>query len=640
MGFKLAAPRNWEAEVSLTPVAVSRQYGGYMSNYLPIKYSFGKSETDNNPEQCEAIDFFSFEGAVLNAEGAYICAAMAEDQAQPRRFLPINFSGAGVLGVLKFLDDYQGFAYPATDHTQAAPHFCALLALTRETDPAEGIALGEAVQAMIDRELGASEVKFDESVYRAEQPLCAPSKGAQQTYSFDGPMLDVDKVLLDDPEQPVDDELERILADAPAVMKAYMKWQMDNAFRVHPTFALFSVLLFIQAFIGRNVRLPRDLRPNLWMLLFAPTESGKGAAIRLAAEALKQLEAKKIFAAVAHFTNRFGSLEGMLWQLSKTPQVVWVNEEMVKMLTSLMAAQPGTSQYNMAAVLMELHDAATNPYMAPIQYSGHDTRTKAMPPLEYPFFAAIGTGVTNAIGNLSAAAVVDGSLNRFLSFVVEGLPPIGKCQPITPLPAEVVNWAQGIQTKKLVKFFDPDLSVEARSTSEPQVLKVYPAFEKDWKRENEYGAQLAQDLPGIWGRYAEKVLQVAMLYAVVDSDSMAITPEGFAWAKRLVHWAVTTFAKKFESEGGGAADLTGKVRNALLAFFKHDKAVWFYNKHGYLSSGFIAQFCRPWRDHPKERPTVVKALVDEGLIVEIDIPAGGTGYYLRKTGSCQLKLKV
>lgn len=545
---------------------------------------------------------------------------MTIEQTFTHYFLPLNFKGSGAHKALAVIgDSYAGIAWPAADHTQEAQHFHAKIVLNRDPEPEERQTLGCLIQEAIERDLDG-DVTFSEAAYSVD--YAQPEPGRNLEY-LDGPVLNVDKVLLDDPEQPVDDELEHIIDTAPPVMKSYMQWQKENAFRVHPTFALFSVLLFVQAFIGRNVKLPRDLHINLWMLLFAPSESGKGAAINLAEEALKQLEDKKIFSAVRHFTNRFGSPEGMLWQLSKSPQVVWTNEEMVKVLISLTSAQPGTSQYNMATLLMELHDAATKPYMAPIQYSGHDKRAKEMEPLVHPFFSAIGQGVIRNIGNLNAASTVDGLLNRFLMFVVEGLPPIGRCQPVTALPVEVVNWATTIQVKKFVEFFDPDAPP---SKFEPQVLEVYPAFEQDWKRENQYGAEQAQDLPGIWGRYAEKVLQVAMLYAL--TDSMRITPDGFAWAIRLVRWAVSKFAQKFESEGGGADDVTGKVRNAFLAFFKKDHATFVLKKKGYLPSGYIAQNCRPWKDYPKERAVVVKALVEDGLIQEITLGNEGKGYRL------------
>lgn len=534
--------------------------------------------------------------------------------------LPLSFKGHGAYKVLAVIgDSYAGIAWPAADHTQEAQHFHAQLVLSRQLEPEERQSLGEAVQAAIERELDA-DVEFDPAAYGTDYVQPEPGRNLEH---LNGRVIDVDRVLLDDPEQLVDDELEQIIDTAPLVMKSYMRWQKENAFRVHPTFALCSVLLFVQAFIGRNVRLPRDLRCNLWMLLFAPSESGKAAVIRAAEEATKQLYDQKVFPAVLHFTNRFGSPEAMLWKFAKVSQVVWANEEMVKELIGMMSAPQGSPAYNKATLMMELHDAATKPHIPGIEYSGHDKRAKDMPALEYPFLSAVGLGVTRNIGLLNAAATADGMLNRFLPFVVEGLPPIGSGLPQTALPAEVVNWAAAIQAKKFVEFFDPNGSPP--SGVQPYVLEVYPEFYNDWQRECQYGAELAQDLPGVWGRYAEKVLQVTMLHALAGSG-LKVTPDSFAWAVRLVRWAVLKFATKFDDEGGGATDVFSRVRNALVALFKKESAIALHKKRGCLPAKYITDYCRPWRENAKERAAVIKALVDEGFLVVVKLSRGGVGY--------------
>ena len=547
---------------------------------------------------------------------------MTIEQTFIHHHLPLNFKGPGAYKALAVIGDkYAGIAWPAADHTQEAQHFHAQIVLSREPEPEERQSLGEAVQAAIERELDV-DVVFDQAAYGLD--YVQPEPGGNLDY-LNGRVIDVDRVLLDDPEQLVDDELEQIIDTAPPVMKSYMRWQKENAFRVHQAFALFSVLLFIQAFVGRNVRLPRDLRCNLWMLLFAPSESGKGATIRLAAEALKQLYDKGTFPAVLYFANRFGSPEGMLWKFAKVSQVVWANEEMVKELIGMMSAPQGSPAYNKLTTLLEMHDAATNPYIAPIDYTGHNKNAKAMPPLEYAFFSAVGTGVTRNISLLNAAASADGLLNRFLPFVVEGLPPMGSGLPTTALPAEVVKWATAIQTKKFVEFYDPDS--DAPTLGKPKVLEVYPEFYADWKRECQYGAELAQDLPGVWGRYAEKVLQVAMLHTLAG-DGLKVTPEGFAWAVRLVRWAVTKFAANFDAEGGGAVDTAGKMRNSLLALFKKESAIALHKKMDGLSENYLVKYCRAFRENIKERTTVMKALEDEGVLLPAKMSRGGKGYQL------------
>lgn len=534
-------------------------------------------------------------------------------------YLSLNFKGSGAYKALVVIGNkYAGLAWRAADCTQKIQHFHAQIVLDRDTTPEERQLLGNLIEESIERELDA-DVVFDQAAYSADYAQPEP---AEPIDYLDGMIVYVDRVLLDDPEQPFDNELDQILADAPAVMKAYMRWQKDNAFRVHETFALCSVLLFVQAFIGRNVRLPRDLRCNLWMLLFAPSESGKGAVLRTAEEALKQLYDKKIFPAVLHFANRFGSAEGMLWKFAKVSQVVWTNDEMLKELIGMMSAPQGSPAYNKATLLMEMHDAATKPYIAPIDYSGHDKRTKDMPALEYAFFSAVGLGVTRNICLLNAAATADGMLNRFLPFVVEGLPPIGSGRPQTPLPEVVTKWAMAIQAEKFVEFFNPEASP---TLGQPKVLEVYPAFYEDWQRECQYGAELAQDLPGIWGRYAEKVLQVTMLHALT-SGPMKVTPEGFAWAVRLVRWAVTKFAAKFADEGAGAADVFSRVRNALVALFEKDRSKALHKKLDCLPAKYLTDYCRPWRENTRERAAVVRALEDEGFFVEVKLKRGGVGY--------------
>jgi hypothetical protein len=537
-------------------------------------------------------------------------------------YLPLDFKGPSAHKALSVIgDNYAGIAWTATDHTQEVQHFHAQIVLNRDTSPDERQTLGCLIQEAIERDLDG-DVTFNESAYSADYAHPEPGRNLE---NLNGRVVDVDRVLLDDPEQPVDDELEQIIDTAPPVMQFYMRWQKANAFRVHSTFALFSVLLFIQAFIGRNVRLPQDLRINLWLLLFAPSESGKGATIRLAAKALKQLYDKGVFPAVPYFANRFGSPEGMLWKFAKVSQVVWANEEMVKELIGMMSAPQGSPAYNKLTTLMELHDAATNPYIAPIDYTGHNKHAKdTMPPLEYAFFSAVGTGVTRNISLLNAAASADGLLNRFLPFVVEGLPPFGTGLPTTALPDEVVKWATAIHAKKFVEFFNPEASP---TLGKPKVLDVYPEFYDDWKHESQYGAELAQDLPGVWGRYAEKVLQVAMLYALASGE-LKVTPEGFAWAVRLVRWAVTKFAANFDAEGGGAVDTAGKVRNALMALFKKESAIALHKKMDGLPESYLTQFCRAFKENIKERATVMKALEDEGVLLPVKMSRGGKGYQL------------
>lgn len=186
---------------------------------LTIRYSRGTSKYDNRPEQRKAADFDAFAEAMLAdrspAKGmTYICAAFAEGShsnpeknpglarwrqkhlVQPRAFLPFDIDEAtpeADAKLLKNLARYKGFAYRTASHTSDAPRLRIVLAQSRETGREEGIALCTTVQARTEKELG-TELKFDASVYKAEQPLYCPPLEAE-VFFFAGRPVDVDAVL-------------------------------------------------------------------------------------------------------------------------------------------------------------------------------------------------------------------------------------------------------------------------------------------------------------------------------------------------------------------------------------------------------------------------------------------------------------
>lgn len=733
---------------------------------LAIRFSRGATKYDNCPAQCEAADFDAFMDAVLgdraSAKGkAYVCASMAEGchnepekypgmatwrlkrLAQPRCFLPLDIDGFDTpetfTQLRELLDRFQGFAYTTASHTPDAPRCRVVLAQSRETNQEDGTALCLAVQAMIEAELGADRVKFDKSVYKAEQPLYTPPIGAE-TFRFAGSPVDVDAVLvqgspkkpealrlskyrlelvktedqilntlnvlgmvradkghgayhiecpfsdqhtsftgdgetiyylphtngfamahfhclhqhcekrsdidfmlelqtrhmkqcgkpppfaMDDTPVPTrkssggDAELSWLLDNAPLVIRSYVDWYMDNAIRPHPVFALVSALLFIQAVIGRNVTMPRGTRPNLWMMLLAPTESGKGDVPRLATNGLEQISASRVFPAIPQFDEAFGSAEGLWWHLEQCTQVVWADEELAKTLAAVIAAPEGSPRYALRRALLVLYDAATRAQVAPIRYSRRTTSGREMQPLRNPFLSVVGTGVPRDIGSFTAAAADDGLLNRFLVVVVEDLPAVGSIRPTTALPAEVMNWAGKLHMTGV-------LEAMAQAANGPRELGTYTGLDTDWAAEMEHGSALAQGLPGVWGRYAEKILKVAMLFAVADSG--VVTPEAFEWGKRFVRWANSNFARHFEAEGGGAENELDAMAQAFMATFDVPALA----GRDSLSTKLFAQYGgRAWRNckDSLKRRRVVEALIEDGRIEEIPLQPRGVAY--RKLG--------
>jgi AAA domain/Primase C terminal 2 (PriCT-2) len=187
-----------------------------------IKFSLGRNTFDNQPAQCIAADFDDFvtqirqTGSTRKGE-TYICGPLAKgvhtdpvknpgvghwrtrNLALPRRYLPLDadeFSSAPMfVDFQKEVSQWNSVVYTTASHTDQAPRARAIIELSRDVDYAEGIALGDALQRMLEANIGVSKITLDPSVYRAAQPVYTPLVGAQIT-RYVGPALDVDAVLL------------------------------------------------------------------------------------------------------------------------------------------------------------------------------------------------------------------------------------------------------------------------------------------------------------------------------------------------------------------------------------------------------------------------------------------------------------
>lgn len=191
-----------------------------------IDYSRGANRFDNKPEQRLAFDFDGLEEAFMNDRSerkgqVYICAGFRKgfhsdekrypgeaawrqkNLVTPRMFAPFDFDGfeSPDTGreVIAWLARYRGFVYTTASHRDDAPRCRVVLAQTRPTNRAEGIALCLTVQHWLTCEFGAGAIKFDDSVYKAEQPLYTPMTWSAFR-SLRGMPLDVDAALRDAPE--------------------------------------------------------------------------------------------------------------------------------------------------------------------------------------------------------------------------------------------------------------------------------------------------------------------------------------------------------------------------------------------------------------------------------------------------------
>ena len=180
-----------------------------------IRYSSGVNKFDNLPKQLVAKNFTDFMDKVLAKRSprkgeTYFCSAFSYGphkdtkeyprndhyrlgtHVEPKRFIVLDFDGFSDITAFNqtfaAIEVFSGFGYTTWSYKHDAPRARAVLELDREVTREEGIKIGEAFQAKLTEIIGGGTAVFDESVYRAEQPVYGPPPLAH-TFRFGGKKL-------------------------------------------------------------------------------------------------------------------------------------------------------------------------------------------------------------------------------------------------------------------------------------------------------------------------------------------------------------------------------------------------------------------------------------------------------------------
>jgi hypothetical protein len=182
---------------------------------LAIRYSSGVDKFDNLPKQLVAKDFEDFMDKVLAKRSprkgeTYFCSAFSHGPhddikryphddhyrlaklAEGKRFLTLDFDGfsdvTGFNRTFAAIEVYSGFGYTTWSYKHDAPRARAVLELDREVSRDEGMRISAAFQDKLIGIIGSGTAVFDDSVYRAEQPVYGPPRLAH-TFRFGGKKL-------------------------------------------------------------------------------------------------------------------------------------------------------------------------------------------------------------------------------------------------------------------------------------------------------------------------------------------------------------------------------------------------------------------------------------------------------------------
>ena len=187
-----------------------------------ISFSRGTDKYDNCPAQLTATDFQTFIELVDEDRSpkkglAFICAPLdmgihyqqpqkhqgldhwrLKNYALDRRFLAFDFDGFASPDVFEEVRQYfarwSSLIYTTASHTDSAPRARAIVELDRAVSDSEGVKLGMSAQRLLESVFGVDAIRFDDSVYRATQPVYTPVTSSIATH-WDGKPMEVDGII-------------------------------------------------------------------------------------------------------------------------------------------------------------------------------------------------------------------------------------------------------------------------------------------------------------------------------------------------------------------------------------------------------------------------------------------------------------
>ena len=326
--------------------------------------------------------------------------------------------------------------------------------------------------------------------------------------------------------KPFPPELYRV----PGFVHDVMKFCLDTAPSPQPELAFACALALQGHLAGRKVECMNGIRTNTYIIMLAPSGSGKNHPRRIIRKVLSRIGlGDEVF-------EDTSSGQGIEDYLIAKPRLLWLSDEIYEMLQAVINDKSGAKEKIMK-MLLTLHTSAADEYT---------TRAKA---------GASGTLINCPHLTLFGACTPEGFFNSINDHIIgHGLfgrmelifcdnqpePRIPGC--INTIPAEIEHHA--LQWKNYFPSGSGNIELHARSVEgAPEVMAMLREYQLEAHRENmklkKSGAPEWQQT--LWNRVFESIVRFALIYACSEAESpekATLSAEGVKWAHDLALWGI------------------------------------------------------------------------------------------------------
>lgn len=320
------------------------------------------------------------------------------------------------------------------------------------------------------------------------------------------------------------------LYKVPGFVRDVMKFCLDTAPSPQSELAFAGALALQGHLAGRKVECMGGIRTNPYIVMLAPSGSGKNHPRRVVRRILSKIGLGN------EVIDDTSSGQGIEDRLIVTPTLLWQADEIYEMLQAVIKDTTGTKE-KMMKTLLTLHTSAGDEYTTRVKSGVNGTVINC--PHLILFGACTSEGFFKSIDE---RIIGHGMFARMTLFPTEE-------QPEPQIPGELRNIPAAIEHHALQwKNFRPtgsgNLDMEAKAIigseevmsvlrecqleAHREKMKLQKAGESDW--------QLS-----LWSRAFESTLRFALIYACSEAkepEQTSLSVEGIRWARKLVRWDI------------------------------------------------------------------------------------------------------
>ena len=320
------------------------------------------------------------------------------------------------------------------------------------------------------------------------------------------------------------------LYKVPGFVHDVMKFCLDTAPSPQPELAFAGALALQGHLAGRKVECMGGIRTNPYIVMLAPSGSGKNHPRRVVRRILSKIGLGN------EVIDDISSGQGIEDRLIVTPTLLWQADEIYEMLQAVIKDTTGTKE-KMMKTLLTLHTSAGDEYTTRVK-SGVNGTVISCPHLIL-FGACTSEGFFKSIDE---RIIGHGMFARMTLFPTEEQPEPQIPGDLRTIPASIEHHA--LQWKNFRPSGSGNLAEEAKSIigseevmsvlrecqleAHREKMKLQKAGESDW--------QLS-----LWSRAFESILRFSLIYACSEAEEPELTSlsvEGIHWARKLVRWDI------------------------------------------------------------------------------------------------------